>query len=242
MKKNVLIIEDDNDQAQRLKGLVHQVNGSVEVYIANNPADAYHTLMEVSIDVFLVDIILKTVQMGDTEGIRLVEKFREIPKYQFTPVIFVTSMEDPDMYCYKELNCIGYIEKPYDKKQVLKLVEKALNFQTYREENVRISFRKDGILYPVEVNDIVYIESIRHILHIHLKDHTVMKIPYRTCKQIMAEVESGILVQCSRSTLVNRKYISSVDIVNQCITFRDNLGTANIGITYRKRMAMEFGV
>lgn len=241
MRKNVLIIEDDEHQAQTLKKLVLQVNGSVNVHIADNPADAYRILMEVPIDVFLVDIILKTVTMGDTAGVLLVEKLRKLPQYIFTPVIFVTSLEDPEMYCYKDLNCIGYIEKPYDRRQILKLVEKALNYTTYREENVKITFRKDGILYPVEVKDIVYIESINHILHIHLQNGTMMKIPYRTCRQIMEEIDSGTLVQCSRSTIVNREYISSVDIVNQCITFRDNLGSANIGITYKRRMVAEFG-
>ena len=240
MRKNVLIIEDDENQALTLKKLVHQVDSTVMVHIADNPSDAYRIMMEVTIDVFLVDIILKTVTMGDTAGVRLVEKIRELSKYMFTPVIFVTSLEDPEMYCYKGLNCIGYIEKPYDRKQVQSLVEKALNFTTYREENTRITFRKDGILYPVELKDIVYIESINHILHIHLLHDDVLQIPYRTCRQIMEEINSGTLIQCSRSTIVNRDYVSSVDIVNQCITFRDNLGSVNIGITYKRKMAAEF--
>ena len=240
--KTVLIVEDDENQALRLEQLVHQLNSGVVVRIANNLTDAYHILMENVIDVFLIDIILKTVTMGDTAGIRLVENIRKLPQYLFTPVIFVTSLEDPEMYCYKGLNCIGYIEKPYDKNQVTALVEKALHYTTQRDENIRITFRKDGILYPVELKKIIYIESIDHILHIHMNDGDVMEIPYKTCKQIMEEVGSERMLQCSRSTIVNREYISSIDIVNQCITLKGNLGSVAIGITYKKKLATEFGV
>lgn len=125
MKKAVLIVEDDANQLEVLRQIVEAADNSAEIYTAMDVASAYKILLTHTIDVFLVDIILDTSLRVDTSGIRLVEKLRTIPRYMFTPVIFVTSLEDPAMYAYTDLNCISYIEKPFDTSQVLRVVEKA---------------------------------------------------------------------------------------------------------------------
>lgn len=240
MKKAILIIEDDAEQLDMLKQLVIAVGANTEIYTADNVTSAYRILMEKTIDVFLADIILDTTKPGDTAGIRLVEKIRKIPKYMFTPVIFITSLEDPAMYAYTDLNCMGYIEKPFAPEQVVKLVIKALNYTTEREKEVSLTFRKDGILYPVKLNEIVYMESLNHIMYIHLLDGSILEIPYKTCKQVMQETDTNCLMQCNRSTLVNKKYVLSIDAPNRFLTLKDDLGMLDIGITYKKKILAEF--
>ena len=240
MKKAILIIEDDAEQLDMLKQLVMAVGANAEIYTADNVTSAYRILMEKTIDVFLADIILDTTKPGDTAGIRLVEKIRKIPKYMFTPVIFITSLEDPAMYAYTDLNCMGYIEKPFAPERVVKLVVKALNYTTEREKEVSLTFRKDGILYPVKLKEIVYMESLNHIMYIHLLDGSVLEIPYKTCKQVMQETDTNCLMQCSRSTLVNKEYVLSIDAPNRFLTLKDDLGMLDIGITYKKKILAEF--
>lgn len=240
MKKAILIIEDDAEQLDMLKQLVMAVGANTEIYTADNVTSAYRILMEKTIDVFLADIILDTTKPGDTAGIRLVEKIRKIPKYMFTPVIFITSLEDPAMYAYTDLNCMGYIEKPFAPERVVRLVIKALNYTTEREKEVSLTFRKDGILYPVKLKEIVYMESINHIMYIHLLDGSVLEIPYKTCKQVMQETDTNCLMQCSRSTLVNKEYVLSIDAPNRFLTLKDDLGMLDIGITYKKKILAEF--
>lgn len=241
MKKVVLIVEDDADQLEMLRRLVKATSEDTEIYTANNAMAAYKIFMEKTIDILLADIILDTGRPGDVSGIRLVESFRKIPKYMFTPVIFVTSLEDPTMYAYTDLNCIGYIEKPFEPTQIVRLLEKALNFTTIREKEVSMSFRKDGIWYPIKVSEIVYMESIKHIMHIHLSNNSVLEFPYVTCKQIMEDTDVGPLVQCSRSTIVNKDYIMSIDLQNKYIIFKEKLGRVDIGVTFKKKIATEFG-
>lgn len=240
MRKTVLIIEDDVNQLKMLKQLVLSVNGDAVIYTVNEEAKAYKIFMENTIDVFLVDIILDTKTPGDTAGVRLVKKIREIRKYMFTPVIFISSLEDPIMYCFKDLNCIDYIEKPFDPKRVKNILERAFCFSTVRNQEIFLSFRKDGILYPVELSRIVYMESISHVMHIHLRDGAVLEIPYKTCKQILEETDTEDLVQCNRNTLVNRKFVESLDLGNRYITFKDGLGEVEIGITFKKKVVREF--
>lgn len=241
MKKTVLIIEDDSEQLKMLKQLVFEINGSTEVYMAQNIAWAYQLLLEKTIDVFLVDIILDKGIPGDASGIRLVEKIRQIPKYYFTPVIFVTSMEDQEMHAYKNLNCFGYIEKPYNPVQVKEKVERALNYTTEREKDITIPLKKDNILYPVKLRDIVYAESIRHIMYIHLTNGEILDIPYMTCKRILEEADtSGILLPCARGVLVNREYIYGIDLTNKYLMLKDNYGMITMGGRYKKKLLEEF--
>lgn len=241
MKKTVLIVEDDIDQLNILKKLVLLVSENTVIYLSDNAISAYSLLLEKTIDVFLVDIILDTKKPGDTSGIKLVEKLRRISKYMFTPVIFVTSMEDPTKYCFTDLNCIGYIEKPFEAEGIMKLIERALNFSTEREKDVSFTFRKDGVLYPVKLQEIVYLESLNHIMYIHLSNGAVLEIPYITCKQVLSEADTDCLIQCSRYALINKEYVDSVDLINRFIMFKDSMGRTDIGITFKKKMLMEFG-
>ena len=239
MKKTVLIIEDEIEQLNVLKQLVKAAEENAEVYTASDVTHAYEILMEKSIDVFLVDIILDTTRPGDTAGVRLVERIRKIPKYMFTPVIFVTSLEDPTMYAYTDLNCMGYIEKPFEPERIIKLVEKALNYTTAREKEISITFRKDGILYPVRLKEIVYMESQNHVIHVHLRDGSELEIPYKTCKQILQETDEGSLLQCSRSTIVNREYVQGVDVPNRYLMLKEGFGMLDIGGRYKKKILVE---
>lgn len=240
MKKAVLIIEDDISQQEMLKQLVFTAGRDAEVYTADNATEAYKLLMEKTMDVFLVDIILDTRKPTDTSGIKLVEKLRKIQKYMFTPVIFVTSLEDPTLYAYRSLNCFGYIEKPFDPAKIVELLERALNFTTEREKETSLSFRKDSILYPVRVKDITYMESFRHTMYIHFANKSVLEIPYVTCKKVLEDADTDCLIQCGRGTLINKEYVQSVDIPNRYLILKDGLGQVEIGRNYKKKILAEF--
>ena len=199
MNKTVLIIEDNPIQAEMVKSLVLVVDSTVVVYTANDIKTAYEILMEKTIDVFLVDIVLDLDKPGDMSGIRLVKKFRGIPKYMFTPVVFISSLEDSSGYVYKDLHCLGYIEKPFSPDSVKRIVEKALYYSTSREKDAMLYFRKDGIIYPVKVKDVVYMESVNHNVEIHMANGNLLAVPYKTCKALLDEADSNCLIQCSVS-------------------------------------------
>lgn len=241
MKKTILIIEDNSEQLNWLKQLVISADENVAIYAVQSAEQAYSILMERTIDIFMVDIILNVNDPGDMSGMQIVEKLRSIPKYMFTPVLFITALEDPTMYAYTNLNCLGYIEKPFEPEKVLKLLKKALCYTTNRGEDVFLSFRKDGLVYPVDVKKIVYMETNNHVMSIHVSDGECLEIPYITCKQILNKTDTDCLIQCSRNTLVNKNYVSGIDVANRYIILKDDFGVIGIGVTYRKRISAEFG-
>lgn len=242
IRKSVLIIEDEPIQLEVLEKLVLEVDAGVVVYKANNTATAYQILMERTIDLFLVDIILDDDKSSDASGVRLVEQMRKIPKYVLTPVLFITSLEDTTGYAYKDLNCLGYVEKPFSPEHVKQLVKKAFYFPTIKSQNATFCFRKDGILYPVKIADIVYMDSANRMINIHTANGDVLEVPYKTLKEILDEMDADCMMQCSRRTIVNKDYILNLDIANRYITLKNSTGKLEIGKVYGKKVLAEYGL
>ncbi len=240
MRKTVLIVEDVRPQAEMLKKLVEEVSLDADIYIADNLERAYTVLMEKSVDVFLIDIILDTTKPGDTSGMHLVERMRTIEKYFFTPVIFITSMEDSTKYAYTDLNCLGYIEKPFSPEDVKRYVEKALHFTTKREDVRKISFGTEGVVYPVKLEELLYIESVGRVICVHMKDGKVLKFPYKTCKKLLHDADAGCLVQCNRSMIINTEYVKNIDVPNRYITLENVPEKIELGGRFKKRVLAEF--
>lgn len=182
----------------------------------------------------LLDIILDTSHPGDASGLKFVENIRRVEHYNFTPIIFVTSLEDARSYTYENLHCYSFIEKPFDVERVKRTIEQCLKFPGNAKDTKTLYFRKDGIILAVEREDIVYAESIDHIMHIHTCQGDVLKIPYTTLKKLLDDIDSLEIIQCSRNTIVNKKFVQNVDITNRIIQLKGDFGRIEIGIMFKK--------
>lgn len=240
MRRNFLILEDDEAQLEMLCQIVMQMDSDIQVYTSMRVADACRIVQEHTIDCFLVDIILDTGKSGDTSGAKFVQFIRSMSKYYTTPVLFITSLEDPGNYAYKELHCFDYIEKPFDKERIKANIRKVLQIPVAREADKTLIFRKDGILYPIRCEEICYIQNRNHVQYIHLNNQTVFEVQYRTCQDILEEADSQELFQCSRNMIVNRKYVYNIDLVNGYITLKEDGKHLPIGITFKKKVAELF--
>lgn len=239
MRKNILIVEDNKAASEMLQKIVGEIEEEINVYTAFNSMEAYQKAIQYTIDVFLIDIILDTKKHADVSGIEFTEKIRNIEKYAFTPIIFTTALMDPKLYTFTNIHGYAYLEKPFDANDVKKITKKALGYTTPREKNKNLFFRKDGLLFSVSIADIVYIENSFHSLTIQTIDEE-MKMPYKSCKTLMEEIDSMNFVQCSRSTIVNTKYVTALDAVNRYLILKDNFGTLDIGTAYLKKLKEYF--
>lgn len=238
MAKNVLIVEDNVNSANLIENIIASIDSSIAVFIAANSETAYKYAMEKDIDVFILDIILNTRIQGDTSGIKFAKEIRSVNKYLFTPMIFMTSLEDPLMYAYRDLHCYGYLEKPFDKDSAEELIRNALKFENAKNEEETVYFRKEKIIYPIKISDVIYTSNINHTMYIHHQNGTILSIPYKTCSQLLSEIRSDCLIQCNRNTLVNKNYIENADLVNRYITLK-NQDVVDIGRVYIKKVEKE---
>ena len=111
LDKQVLIIEDHDESMDKICQLMDKFE-DVVILKAQNSDIAYRYAMEYSIDLFIVDIILKTTEYADISGLKFIEAIRTVDRYKFTPVIVTTSLEDPKFHAYAHLHCFRYFEKP----------------------------------------------------------------------------------------------------------------------------------
>ena len=239
MKKNILVLEDNNSAREMLVKCISEMECNIEIYQASNFMEACSVCMMFTIDVFLVDIILDATDRGDVSGLTFVEKIREMDKYRFTPVIFITSLEDPKLYTYTNIHSFAYVEKPYSPTHIRKVVQEALYYTTARSKESNLYFRKDGIIYSVSSSEIVYMEIINHKLYIQTIRER-MSMSYKTCRRIMKEVGNERFMQCSRSTIVNKAFIKGFDMGNRYLILKDGYGTVEVGSTYAKIIKMQF--
>ena len=217
-----------------ITSLIQEMDVKNTIFACSDIKDAYQYALEKEIDLFIIDIILDTSRPGDSSGLKFVDSIRKIERYVFTPVIFVTSLEDARLYTYEKLHCYSFIEKPFDPNKLKELVMQCLNFPSVELKRKTMYFRKDGIILATDREDIIYVECINRVLNIYTIQEDLLSIPYVTLKKFLSDVDSDDFIQCSRSAVVNRCYIHNVDITNRVIQLKNQMGTVEIGIMYKK--------
>ena len=238
--KRILILEDNATILGHLTQIMQELNTRNIVLACNNVKDAYQCVMEKQIDLFIIDIILDTSCPGDTSGLDFVYHIRKITHYSFTPIIFITSLQDVRAHAYENLHCYSYIEKPFHVERVKELVEEALRFPGIIDSRKILYFRKEGIIISVAREEIVYVECVHHVMYIHTLKGDVLTLPYFTLKRLLKKIDSPDFIQCSRNTIVNKKYVYNVDLTNQAVRLKENWGSVQIGIKFKNDVKAQF--
>lgn len=119
--------------------IIDGLNKNVEVYCTDNIKEAYSLAMENRIQLFLLDIVLDHSNPGDVSGLNFAQEMRNVKRYEYVPIIFITMLQDPKLFSFKNLKCFDFIEKPFDEKIVRENILKALDVPLAEEEE-RIGF------------------------------------------------------------------------------------------------------
>ncbi len=238
MNKSVLIIEDHRNSMEMLVQIVESVDRSVGIKTVSNEGDAYIMAFKNKIALFLVDVVLNPSNPGDVSGMNFAYRIRKTDQYRYTPIIFVTALEDSKLYAYSDIHCYYYLEKPFDRDKAVQVISEALKFPQTRTEFHDVFFRKDSIFYKRDISEVVYIENTRLKQIVHLVDGK-LELQYKPCKIILMEIQSERLLQCSRNLIVNKDYIDLIDPVSRYIKLKDGYGQIDIGISFKKNFMRE---
>ena len=106
--KNILVLEDNPVTLEYITSLIQEIDIKNTILRCSSIKDAYQHTLEKDIDLFIIDIILDTSRPGDSSGLKFVDGIRRIDRHVFTPVIFVTSLEDERLYTYEKLHCYSF--------------------------------------------------------------------------------------------------------------------------------------
>lgn len=231
--KRVLIVEGSEKTRGELTKLVESVRDDVKVFSTAEKEKAYVIAMEHDIDLFIVDILLKEADKGDMSGLVFAENIRKADIYKFTPLVFITTIEDPKLYAYEKLHCYGYISKPYDVRETRSIISGALEFRSNSTNDRSICFKKDGVLYPKKLKDIIYFKSTSGKMLIKTIDDE-LEVFYKTWTQILDEIDSDDFIRCSRNIIVNKNFVYSIDSANKYITLKNGHGVLELGGKLKK--------
>lgn len=124
MKKKILIIEDDMSISKMLR-IMLQNNGFMTM-AAFDAITGKSAIVASSPDLILLDI-----SMPGGSGIEIADFVIQNPKFCTIPIIIITASGNPEIKARAlELGVVAYVEKPFDVKYVLELINKELNVPT----------------------------------------------------------------------------------------------------------------
>jgi DNA-binding LytR/AlgR family response regulator len=117
-------------------------------------------------DIYILDIVMPAMT-----GIELA---REIRKADCSCVIiFITSSDDFHKEAYG-VDALSYIEKPPQKAEFFRALDRTLRYLGEKSDAVLPIETKSGIA-AIHINQIVYVESFRHVLNFHMSDGSTVE-------------------------------------------------------------------
>ena len=190
--RKIAICDDSKLDRQLLKV-------AIQTYFENNEEEfkifeyelGDNLLDDIEVELLFLDIIMN--------GMKIARKLRDI---QFkAPIIFLTAHADYAVESY-EVYVAGYLLKPYDTNKLTLLLDEVLQ----RSVQKRIAVKVKKQHRYLEINDIMYAESDKHVLNIHLKDSRVIQTTEKL-SELKKTINSKRFIRCHQSYLVNMDYI-----------------------------------
>jgi len=118
--KNILIVEDESLVALEISSFI-ELLGYETVGIASSAEKAYAVLKQKSVDLILMDVLIK----GDIDGVTLAANIRKTANI---PLIYISAFSDDEtLERAIETNPIAYLTKPFNRKELQVAIKIALN-------------------------------------------------------------------------------------------------------------------
>ena len=222
----ILIIEDEQSSADRLRRMLEDQHEIVGVCASNTEVRAFFT------GKVGIDLILSDIQLGD--GLSF-ESLRTVP--EAIPVIFTTAYDHYAVQAFR-FNSIDYLLKPIDSEELhaaLAKVEVTLNsklstlnspsttdaiaklLESVKSQSIRY---RERFLIPHRADEFLII-PVSDVSHITIRDGVVrlctLEGKHHTLNMTLEEVEAQLDPQ--RFMRVNRQFIISAAAVQKLSTY-----------------------
>jgi len=206
MKKLSCIIVDDEPVARKiLHEFVDQVPFMHLLGKFENAMKAKAFLEHNDTDIMFLDI-----EMPKISGLQLLQTIDKKPL-----VILTTAFPQYALEGY-ELEVIDYLLKPIALNRFIKAVHKAKEYKQMQQATSVsqpsaswLYIKSDKRIEKVELNEILYAETLGNYIIIHLQDKKI--IAYLTLKSLESQLPSNEFIKIHQSFLVNCSRISAIE-------------------------------
>ncbi len=149
------------------------------------------------------DLLFLDIHMKGMNGLEVARKLRKMGRTG--AIVFLTASPEYAVESY-EVQAAGYMLKPYDIEKLKKLTDRILE----KPEKKRISIKSQRQKRYPNIDDIVYIESDRHVVTIHLRDGSEI-LTQEKMGDLKKRIDQKKFLHCHQSYLVNMDYIRDVE-------------------------------
>jgi len=225
---NCIIIDDEPLAAALIEAHVANIPNLTIIAICSNALEGFEVLKTQTVDLIFLDI-----QMPLLTGIEFLKSLSNPPK-----VIFTTAYREYAIESY-ELEVVDYLLKPISFDRFFKAINKF--FKTI-EPLVPVKPKVEaqettGFIYvnsnkkhhKISFSEILYVESIKDYIRIHLHDKTIVT------KDKISEFEHKLPFSFLR---IHRSYIVNADKITAYTVHDVEIGDIEIpiGISYKRQL------
>ena len=165
-------------------------------------ASGENLLAEIEDGYIWPDLIFLDIYMGELNGIDTARRLRKLGVE--APIIFLTASPDFALESY-EVEASGYLLKPADEQQTSAVLQRLMKANLPRRIAVKC---RRHFRYPF-VDDILYLESDRHTVTLHMLDDSDI-VTAEKLGDLERKIDDKRFLRCHQSYLVNMEHIVDV--------------------------------
>jgi DNA-binding LytR/AlgR family response regulator len=221
MKLKCLVIDDEPLSQEVLVQYIGDCPSLELLHVCSDAIEAGEYLQSHEADLLFLDI-----NMPRLSGIRFVKTLTQ-------PVLIIFTTAYPEFAAEGfETSAVDYLLKPFAFDRFLKAVNRALEWNDFREQKKRatdinpdlnkdyILLRADKRIHKINYNDIMFFESTGDYIKVHLRDRKL--IIHETFKNIMKILPEDRFIRIHKSFIVSLSGIrliegNQVDVAGQMV-------------------------
>lgn len=199
-----LVICDDGELDRSLlqtilQNCLNELGAAIEIVAYASGLALVEDVKEDELD---IGLLFLDIEMEDMNGIETAKQLRALNCR--APIVFLTSSKEYAFESY-DVKAAGYLLKPFDPDRLKQIIQHTIRTELPKRLAIR-SDRKYRYLY---LDEILYIESDKHTVTVHMKDGTVVNATEKL-NDIEKRIHNRKFLRCHQSYLVNMAYVSDV--------------------------------
>lgn len=201
---NIAICDDDLEFCGKLESILVEIEKQEKIKMSIDIYQSGEVLIKaIEAEKTCYDMIFMDIEMEGMDGLETAKRIRK--KDEIVVLIYVTGYESYAIEAY-EVQPFRFIVKPIDREKIYKYFMKAYEKIMAGDFYFRYKFKKS--YFRVLVNDIMYFESEKRVIKIHLQDGSVRRF-YEKLNNIENRMkqEKVDFYRLHKSLLVNTRYI-----------------------------------